>query len=184
MHERRFHGNIERLRSPERLERLEVDRVVELCLGIFPARSMLDVGAGTGIFAEAFAKLGLKVSGIDANPEMLESARVFVPEGRFQTAPAEAIPFRDASFDLVFLGHVLHEADDPLAALREARRVARQGVAVLEWPYIEEAHGPQLAHRLKPETVHALAEQSGFEHIDLHILTHMSLYCMKFTPLL
>ena len=182
MHERRFHGNIGRLRSPDRLELLEVDRVVELCLVTFPARNMLDVGTGTGIFAEAFAEHGLKVSGIDANPDMLESAQAFVPEGHFQIAPAEAIPFQDASFDLVFLGHVLHEADDPLAALREARRVARQAVAVLEWPYQEDAHGPQLAHRLKPEAIYALAEQSGFQHIDFHMLTHMSLYFMKVTP--
>jgi SAM-dependent methyltransferase len=183
MHERRFQGDIGRLRSPERLELLEVDRVVGLCLETFPARSMLDVGTGTGIFAEAFAKRGLEVSGIDANPDMLAAARGFVPGGRFQIAPAEAIPFQEASFDLIFLSHVLHEADDPLAALREARRVARQAVAVLEWPYIEEASGPQIAHRLKPEAIQALAEQSGFQHIDFHMLTHMWLYCMKVIPL-
>ena len=33
------------------------------------------------------------------------------------------------------LGHVLHETDDPVAALVEARRAARLRVVVLEWPY-------------------------------------------------
>jgi len=34
------------------------------------------------------------------------------------------MPFPDGAFDLVFMGLLLHEADDNLAALREAQRVA------------------------------------------------------------
>lgn len=50
-------------------------------------------------------------------------------DGAVKLAPSEQISFPDCSFDLVFLGHVLHEADDPLTALQEARRVTRQRVA-------------------------------------------------------
>jgi methylase of polypeptide subunit release factors len=53
MHERRFRGDPARLRSPERLEQLEVERVVELSLEGITAGSVLDVGTGTGVFAEA-----------------------------------------------------------------------------------------------------------------------------------
>ncbi len=53
MHEKRFSGDINRLRSPERQERLEVERVTGLCLeGIFP-KTMLDIGTGSGLFAES-----------------------------------------------------------------------------------------------------------------------------------
>ena len=80
MHDKRFEGDIERLRLPERVARLEVGRVVESCIEGNEITSVLDVGTGTGLFAEAFAGRGLVVSGVDANPEMLVAARQFVPE--------------------------------------------------------------------------------------------------------
>ena len=176
MHERRFHADRGLLRSPIRIELLEVERVVELCLEAFAAKSVLDVGTGTGLFAEAFASRGLEVAGIDASREMIASAQRYVPQGHFRQAPAEAIPYSDDAFDLVFLGHVLHEADDPLKALREARRVARIGATVLEWPYQAEEHGPPLVHRLKPEEVATLAQMAGFQKVETLPLAHMVLY--------
>ena len=164
------------LHAPDRVKLLEVERVTKLCLEAFVARTVLDVGTGTGLFAEAFAAQGLEVTGIDANPEMIGAALSYVPQGHFQEALAESIPFADNEFDLVFLGLVLHETDDSLKALQEARRVARLGVAVLEWPYREEDHGPPLAHRLKPETVTSLAQTVGFQNIDTLALTQMVLY--------
>ena len=41
---------------------------------------------------------------------MIEQARRHVPNARFQEAAAEELPFQDRTFDLVFLGHLLHEA--------------------------------------------------------------------------
>ncbi len=61
-HGHRF-NQIERLRSPERLERLEVERVVSLALEGPLLRSVIDIGTGTGVFAEAFARHGLAVTG-------------------------------------------------------------------------------------------------------------------------
>ena len=176
MHERRFNAGIERLRAPERIARLEVNRVVQLCLAQIDARNMLDVGVGSAVFAEAFAAHGLEVSGIDAKPEMIATSLRFVPSGHFQLAPAEAIPFPDNTFDLVFLGLVLHETDDAVKALQEARRVAGLGVAGLEWPYRDEEFGPPLAHRLKPETIAGLAQQAGFKAIESQSLTNLTLY--------
>ena len=54
---------------------LEVPRVVDLCLEGIEASRALDVGTGTGIFAEAFAARGLQAIGIDPNPGLLEAAR-------------------------------------------------------------------------------------------------------------
>lgn len=84
MNERRFKGSIERLRSAERVSRLEIDRVVDGSLEAIEAKTLLDVGTGSGLFAEAFAKRGVRVTGIDVSEEMLEAARHFVPTGDFQ----------------------------------------------------------------------------------------------------
>jgi SAM-dependent methyltransferase len=171
MHEKQFEGDISRLRLPERVERLQVGRVVDLCLESKTAASVLDVGTGTGLFAEAFSKRGLEVFGVDVNPEMLPAALQYVPEGDFRAGTAEALPYPDASFDLVFLGLVLHESDEPLVALAEARRVARQRVGILEWPYQDGVIGPPLAHRLNPEDLANLFQKAGFQKWKV---THLS----------
>ncbi|MGA2623892.1 MAG: class I SAM-dependent methyltransferase [Bacteroidota bacterium] len=176
MHEHRFHGEPDRLRAPERVVLLEVDRVVQLTLEGITAGTILDVGTGTGVFAEAFAKKGFAVTGIDANQEMLDAARRHVSAGQFQQALAEELPFLEGSFDVVFLGLVLHETDIPLKALKEAKRVARQRVAMVEWPYRLEDHGPPLEERIRPETVARLVHHSGFPGFERILLQNVDFY--------
>ena len=159
---------------------LEVPRVVDLCVEGIEASRALDVGTGTGIFAEAFAARGMQVTGIDPNLDLLEAARRLVPGVTFDPGTAEKLAFLDGSFDLVMLSHVLHETDDPAAALTEARRVARLRVCVLEWPYVDEDKGPPLAHRLRPSEIEALARRAGFSAVERTELTHMHLY--RLTP--
>jgi ubiquinone/menaquinone biosynthesis C-methylase UbiE len=175
-HERRFHGAADRLRSPERLALLQVPEVTRLSLEGSRIRSVLDAGTGTGVFAEAFAGQALRVTGIDTNEELLREARAAVPGVEFRRAVLEQLPFRERSFDLVFLGHVLHEADDPLKALREARRVARDRVVILEWPYRAEAQGPPLHQRLPAERIQGLAAAAGYSSAERLELEHMVLF--------
>ncbi|MBE2270633.1 MAG: class I SAM-dependent methyltransferase [Anaerolinea sp.] len=174
--DRRYGGEIERLRSPQRLALMEVERVVELALDGIAAQSALDVGTGSGLFAEAFAARGLTVAGVDLRDDMLEAARQYVPGGDFRQGRMESLPFEDVEFDVVFLGHVLHEADDLVAALREAHRTARLRVVVLEWPHRVQDYGPPLEHRLKPEQVAAAGSQAGFTRVERIDLTHLVLY--------
>ncbi len=177
MNQRRFGGEIERLRAPQRVALLEVDQVVRLSLeGLGSAQSMLDIGTGSAIFAEAFAARGLQVAGVDLREDMLEVARGFVPSGEFTLAHMEKLPYEDKKFDLAFMGHVLHEADDLHTALREALRVAKTRVVVLEWPYELQEYGPPLEHRLKDETIRAAAAEAGFKRVDGHRLPAVMLY--------
>jgi ubiquinone/menaquinone biosynthesis C-methylase UbiE len=177
-HERRFHGGADRLRSAERLELMEVPRVVALCRDGLTVQAMLDVGTGTGLFAEAFAAYGVAATGIDVNAQLLAAARELVPAGKFLEAPAESLPFPDRSFDLVFFGLVLHETDDALAALKEALRVTRDRVAILEWPYREGPQGPPLEHRLKEGSIAELALKAGFQKLETVHLRHLDLYSL------
>jgi ubiquinone/menaquinone biosynthesis C-methylase UbiE len=177
-HGHRF-NQIERLRSPERLERLEVERVVDLTLEGELLRSVLDIGTGTGIFAEAFTQHGLSVTGIDVNPEMLDAARTFLPGGDFRQAAAEYLPFPDESFDLSFLGLVLHETDDLLKALQETYRVSKKQAVVLEWPYEQQDFGPGIEERLRPEYMETLSKQAGFERIEMIPLKALVLYRLE-----
>ncbi|MGA7161645.1 MAG: class I SAM-dependent methyltransferase [Bacteroidota bacterium] len=176
LHERRFKGDIERLRSPQRVALLEVERVVDLCLEGIRADSVLDVGTGSGIFAESFIHRVKSVTGIDPNLEMLKAAKTFVPGGIFLSGTVENIPLEDKSFDIVFMGHVLHESDDITKALSEARRVAKQRVCILEWPYKEEENGPPLEHRLKSKAILDAAKKAGFASSETTQLQQMVLH--------
>ena len=179
MHEKQFEGNIDRLRAPDRVERLEVERVVDLCLENETIDSVLDVGTGTALFAEAFSKRGLVVSGIDANLEMVAAAGLFVPKGDFQEGIAEELPYTDGSFDLVYLGLVLHESDEPLKTLSEARRVSRKRVCILEWPYREQPFGPPLTDRLDPIELTSLFHKAGFRKWKVIELSNTSFYQLE-----
>jgi ubiquinone/menaquinone biosynthesis C-methylase UbiE len=179
MHEKQFHGGIERLRAPERVARLEIERVTDLCLADGEFKTVLDVGVGSGLFAESFSRRGLQVSGVDINPQMVHAARQFVPEGDFRESTAEALPFQDASFDLVFMGLLLHESDQPLKVLQEARRVTCRRVCILEWSYIEEEFGPPLADRLNSNEIAKLAQQAGYSHLESSKLNYLVFYRLE-----
>jgi SAM-dependent methyltransferase len=176
MHEKLYDGGVERLRAPERVARLEVERVVTLSLEGANIKSILDVGVGSGLFSEEFFKHVLEVAGVDINPEMIVAAKQFVPTGDFRESTAEVLPFPDASFDLVFLGLLLHESDEPLIVMQETRRVSRQRICILEWPYHDGEFGPPLAHRLNPTKIAEMARQAGFAHLETIPLTHLVLY--------
>jgi ubiquinone/menaquinone biosynthesis C-methylase UbiE len=178
-HERRYAGGADRLRAPQRVALLETARVVSLSVEGLPIESVLDVGTGTGLFAEAFADGSRRVDGIDPEAGLLEVARRLVPAAGFREGTAESVPFPERSFDLVFFGHVLHETDDPVRALTEARRVARRRVVVLEFPYRNDEMGPPLAHRLSPSRVLELAAAAGFSKTERIELDHMDLYRLE-----
>ncbi len=181
MNNRRFSGEIERLRADERIARLEISRVVDLSLAGLSAESMLDIGTGSGIFAEAFAARGLKVAGVDLRDDMLEAARQYVPVGDFRHSHMELLPFADAAFDLAFMGLVLHEADDLVKALREAYRTLRQRLMILEWPYEIGEFGPPQDHRLRAEQVLDAAREAGFKTVESVALKHLILFRMEKT---
>ena len=176
MHEKQFHGGVERLRAPERVARLEVERVTDLCLQGGEFKSILDVGVGSGLFAESFNRRGLQVTGVDINPQMVQAARQFVPGGDFRVSTAEALPFPEASFDLVFMGFLLHESDEPLKVLKEARRVSRRRVCILEWPFTVEEFGPPITDRLDPAEITRLAQQAGIAELEIVNLNYLVFY--------
>jgi demethylmenaquinone methyltransferase / 2-methoxy-6-polyprenyl-1,4-benzoquinol methylase len=98
-----------------------------------PGSRVLDVATGTGAVALELQARGCTVVGVDQSPEMLAVARergLDVLESR-----AEALPFDDASFDALTFTYLLRYVEDPVATLRELKRVVRPGgtIASLEF---------------------------------------------------
>jgi SAM-dependent methyltransferase len=93
--------------------------------------SVLDIGCGAGIFCEMAARLGARVSGMDAAESLIAIARERVPEGDFRTGEMEGLPYADQSFDLVTGFSSFQFAASPVNALKEASRVSRTGTVVI-----------------------------------------------------
>jgi ubiquinone/menaquinone biosynthesis C-methylase UbiE len=85
---------------------------------------VLEIGCGSGEWLSELASIGCDVAGIDPSEKMLERARTKVG-GDLRQGSAEALPWFDASFDLVLCVNSLHHFASPIAALREAFRVLR-----------------------------------------------------------
>ncbi len=176
--ERVFNQGADRLRNPERVGRLEVERVVNLSLEGKNINSVLDIGTGSGLFAEAFNNKKLTTAGVDSNQSMIDAAKNFLPNSELKAAPAEALPFNDNAFDMTFFGVVFHEVDDYQKAMREAYRVTSERTSILEWDYKDEDFGPPLAHRLRPEFIKSLADESGYKNFQKIKLNSLVLYIL------
>jgi ubiquinone/menaquinone biosynthesis C-methylase UbiE len=99
-----------------------------------PGMRLLDVGCGPGAITLGLAEVVApgEVVGLDVAPLQVERAQALaearhVPNVRFEQGDAYALPFPDAAFDAVFASALLMHLRDPLAALREFRRVLRPG---------------------------------------------------------
>jgi SAM-dependent methyltransferase len=86
------------------------------------ARTVLNVGAGTG----SYEPPGRDVTAVE--PSALMRAQRPVGAAPCVAAVAESLPFEDQSFDAAMAFATVHHWQDPIAGLREMRRVARRVV--------------------------------------------------------
>jgi SAM-dependent methyltransferase len=108
--------------------------------GVRSGQDVLDVACGTGVVALTAARSGARVQGLDLTPELVAHARengdLMRIQASFQEGDAEALPFPDASFDVVLsqFGHMF--APRPEVALGEMLRVLKPGgtIAFSTWP--------------------------------------------------
>ncbi|SFP52036.1 3-demethylubiquinone-9 3-methyltransferase [Geodermatophilus dictyosporus] len=91
----------------------------------------LDIGCGGGFLAEEFTRVGCRVVGVDPSAPSLETARRHAAEAGleidYRVGSGEALPVRDAEFDLVYCCDVLEHVADLDAVMRETARALRPG---------------------------------------------------------
>jgi 2-polyprenyl-6-hydroxyphenyl methylase/3-demethylubiquinone-9 3-methyltransferase len=98
---------------------------------------VLDASCGGGSFINLFRRLGMQVVGADISVNAIGRARRDNAAAQFAAASAEeAVPFKDASFDVVWFGETLAHLFDGHAALSEFNRVLKPGgQLILTTPY-------------------------------------------------
>jgi SAM-dependent methyltransferase len=94
-------------------------------------KRVLEIGVGLGADHQNFAQRGAQVSGVDLTPRAIEhTKRRFEALGltsSLQVADAEALPFAESGFDLVYSWGVLHHSPDTQQAINEVHRVLSPG---------------------------------------------------------
>lgn len=114
----------------------EVESAMREAAGRGPFDLMIDVGVGTGRILEVFANRIGKGVGVDVSHSMLNVARLNLDRAGLtncsvRQADVCALPFDDASADLVTVHQVLHYLDDPAIAITECARVLKPGGVLL-----------------------------------------------------
>jgi SAM-dependent methyltransferase len=92
---------------------------------------VLDVGCGVGAFLKLVADRGGEPHGIDASETLIAFARTRLPQADLRVGEMEDLPWDDDTFDLVTGFNSFFFANDMVAALREAGRVAKPGAPVV-----------------------------------------------------
>lgn len=92
---------------------------------------LLDIGCGTGVSLKPFLGKGIELTGIDPSPYMLDIAQVNLGHRvDLHRGYAEDLPFEDNAFHHACLFLTLEFCDDPVAAIGEACRVAKDRVFI------------------------------------------------------
>ena len=145
-----------------------LDRIVQWA-GTCPDDTVLDVACGPGLLACAFARVARHATGIDMTPAMLDQARKTQQEQglknvSWQQGDVYSLPFSEGQFSIVSSRFAFHHLQDPLAALREMKRVCRTGgkIVVADMaPLPTKVNALNAAERLRdPSHVRALTEQA------------------------
>lgn len=136
--------------------------LLERAVGSYTRRAdlVLDVGSADAPSAGWLARAG-RVVAVDVDPRGLRSGGV--------CGSAEALPFADATFDVVAAFDVVEHCHDEQQALREMRRVLQPGgvlvmsVPAYQWAWTDhDVHNQHHRRYTRPRAVHAL-ETAGLE---------------------
>jgi 2-polyprenyl-6-hydroxyphenyl methylase/3-demethylubiquinone-9 3-methyltransferase len=148
-------------------------------------KSALDVGCGAGLLAEPLARLGARVTAIDAAPELIEAAKAHAAgQGLSIDYRAVGVELLEAHYDLVTAMEVVEHVAEPQGFIDDlAARLAPGGLLILSTPNrtawsklltitLAEGFGriPKGTHDFEkfidPEAMRALLAKAGLEVID------------------
>jgi demethylmenaquinone methyltransferase / 2-methoxy-6-polyprenyl-1,4-benzoquinol methylase len=107
-----------------------------------PGEKVLDLAAGTGTSSEPFAARGAVVVPCDFSLGMLAVGKRARPALPFTAGDATRLPFADGTFDAVTISFGLRNVVDPLAGLREMRRVTRPGGRLVVCEFSHPTYAP------------------------------------------
>lgn len=134
---------------------------------------LLEVGCGGGLLLREALAAGATATGLDHSEEMVRLARELAPGAEVISGSAERLPFSEASFTAVAMSIVFMFLPDPLAALRECRRVLLPGGRLAIYTTSPRMRGTPAApeplasqsHLFEDDELAALAAEATFRDV-------------------
>ena len=133
---------------------------------------ILDVGCGAGFFSIILSQCGMRMTGIDLTPEMIEEAKALAAaekvDASFLVMDAEKLEFEANSFDAVIARNVTWNLPHPQKAYEEWVRVLKPGGVLInsDAEYAKHHHDP-----LPKINAHSAVTEKQNEHC--HLIYHM-----------
>jgi ubiquinone/menaquinone biosynthesis C-methylase UbiE len=169
-------AELERLNDEARLEYLPPD-VMWKALGEPAPGTIVDVGAGTGMFSTRFAEMAphANVYAVDIEPTMVRWMMEHKPAAIAERlhpilARETAVPLGTGEADLVVMINLHHELVDPQGAYREALRILAIGgqILVADWAPGADSPRPPQHLRASAEQISSVLSSVGFDSIISH----------------
>ncbi len=143
---------------------------------------LLDVGCSRGHFVATAVAMGFHAEGVEPAPAIAEAARKAGLKVR--TGLLDDARYPDCTFDAVTLFEVLEHLKDPLALMRECRRIMKPGsilcastgntaswtVAAMgaRWDYFQMDKDAGHVSFYNPRSIEMLARRSGYTPVEVH----------------
>lgn len=178
---------IEKMESPKRLAELDPINTLKKA-GLKTPMTVLDIGAGTGVFAIPAASITSGcVYAVDLSADMLAVLREKVTSANVDNiailqCDAAHMPLEAETIDMVVLVTVLHEIENPTDFLGDLRTYLKDDGRVLVVEFIDRPTpmGPPLGERIGSSALQTLFEEKGYA-LDKSFLLGENLYASVFT---
>ena len=167
---------LERLNDPGRFETLPPDVFWQALGAPSGACALVEIGAGTGVFAAAFASIAPQavIYAADTVQEMLDWMHANRPEvaaGRIVPVKAEEtrVPLDDGIADAVYMINLHHELASPAESYAEAFRLLEPGgrLLVVDWADCDTPKGPPRDVRVSASALARFLENAGFTGVEV-----------------
>ena len=162
---------IDHMENPGRLERMQVERVVET-LKLVPGSAVADIGAGSGLFTRTMAKVVAPgvVYAVDINVNLLTHIEKSAKKNGLANVKTVLATEDDSGLseplDLIFISDVLHLMDDPELYLKGLDPHVRPKGRVAIISFVR--NWPPLANQFSAEQLERWMEQAGFSPVERH----------------
>ena len=162
---------IDHMENPGRLERMQVERVVET-LELVPGSAVADIGAGSGLFTRTLAKAVAPgvVYAVDINPNLLAHIEKSAKEAGLANIKivlaTEGDPRLPRALDAIFICDTLHLIEGPERYLRELHGHVRPGGRVAIISFIQ--NWPPVGNQFSADQLERWMKQAGFALAERH----------------
>ena len=174
-HEKFDVARLESLNDPARFQTADPE-VMWDALGRPAPSTIVEIGSGTGLYAERFASMapGATVYAADIEPDMVKWMREHRAGGDRPIVPLLAgettVPLEDGIADIVLMLNLHHELADPRASYAEALRLLRPDGSLLVSDWLPDAPSerPPRHVRVSAEDIAGFLDDAGFIDVQTH----------------